>query len=71
MSTTPQHHELSVSGMSCQHCVKAVTQALLAQDAQAHVSVDLPTGRVTVDTALDRQTTAQAITAEGYTVTDA
>ncbi|TDP88005.1 copper chaperone CopZ [Aquabacterium commune] len=61
-------HELQVKGMSCQHCVKAVTQAVLALDAQAQVGVDLPSGQVSVQTQLSREATAAAIADEGYTV---
>lgn len=61
-------HQLQVKGMSCQHCVKAVTKAVQALDAAATVSVDLPQGTVTVQTTLSRDATAQAITEEGYEV---
>ncbi len=61
-------HELQVKGMSCQHCVKAVTQAVLALDAQAQVRVDLPSGQVSVQTQLSREATAAAIADEGYEV---
>tara|TARA_B110001454_G_C12424660_1_gene310882 strand:- start:31 stop:333 length:303 start_codon:yes stop_codon:yes gene_type:complete len=61
-------HELQVQGMSCQHCVKAVTQAVLALDAQAQVRVDLPSGQVSVQTQLSRAATAAAIADEGYDV---
>lgn len=65
---TPLTHELIVKGMSCQHCVKAVTQALQAQDAQAQVRVELSSGQVTVQTQLSREATAAAIAEEGYEV---
>lgn len=60
--------ECQVSGMSCQHCVKAVTQALQAQDPQAQVSVDLAQGKVTVRSHLSAQAVRQAIGDEGYGV---
>jgi copper chaperone len=63
-----QTHRLEVKGMSCQHCVKAVTQALQDQDGQAIVHVDLPLGHVTVETDLSLEATIEAITAEGYEV---
>ena len=69
MNTAPTvTHELQVKGMSCQHCVKAVTQALQARDADAQVSVDLPAGKVSVRTQLSREATAAAIADEGYEV---
>ena len=56
-----------VSGMSCDHCVRAVTEAIHGVDAAAQVEVDLAAGRVTVrnGTAPPDQV-AQAIEAEGY-----
>ncbi|WP_374320094.1 heavy-metal-associated domain-containing protein [Aquabacterium sp.] len=67
MSST-QHHQLTVKGMSCQHCVKAVTRAIQDKDPQAGVEVTLPEGKVSVATSLDRNTVAALITEEGYEV---
>jgi copper chaperone len=64
----PHNHQIQVKGMSCQHCVKAVTKAIQSQDADATVSVDLPQGTVTVLTTLSREATAQVISEEGYEV---
>jgi copper chaperone len=60
---------LTVEGMNCGHCVKAVTAAIQAQDPAAAVVVDLAAGTVTAGTALSRQAVAMAVEAEGYTVT--
>jgi len=60
--------ELHVTGMSCQHCVKAVTQAVQALDAQAQVTIDLAKGHVQVLSTLSAQAVADAITEEGYGV---
>ncbi len=57
-----------VQGMSCGHCVRAVTQAVQKLDGQARVEVDLARGRVTVDTGAAREAVAQAIESEGYRV---
>lgn len=38
-----------VKGMSCGHCVNAVTGAVRSVDAGADVKVDLPAGRVEID----------------------
>lgn len=57
-----------VKGMSCNHCVKAVTQAIQALDPGALVRVDLPTGRVEVHTEQPRDAVARAIADEGYSV---
>ena len=59
---------LNVTGMTCQHCVKAVTAAIQAADPQAQVSVDLAAGKVTVETSLARDQVAAAVQAEGYQV---
>jgi copper chaperone len=40
---------LKVEGMSCQHCVKAVTGAVGEVDGVSNVSVDLEAKTVTVD----------------------
>ena len=37
---------LTVQGMSCGHCVKAVTAAIQAKDPNAKVEVDLADGTV-------------------------
>jgi copper chaperone len=61
-------HELHVTGMTCQHCVKAVTSALEALDPKAQVQVHLPEGLVTVQTAASRLQVQQTIEDEGYAV---
>ncbi|MEA5014396.1 MAG: copper ion binding protein [Candidatus Limiplasma sp.] len=40
---------LKVDGMSCEHCVKAVTKAVSALPGIGGVSVDLKAGTVTVE----------------------
>jgi copper chaperone len=57
-----------VQGMSCGHCVQAVTQAVKNVDPQAEVKVELASGRVEVTSTEDRAALARAITEEGYTV---
>ncbi|WP_137820364.1 heavy-metal-associated domain-containing protein [Pseudomonas sp. 2FG] len=58
-----------VQGMSCGHCVRAITQALQARDPLAEVQVDLAVGEVRVASQLPVTEVLQAIQAEGYTVT--
>ena len=59
-----------VSDMSCNHCVKSITQAVLALDAGALVQVDLAQHRVSVQSAsATAEAVAQAIQAAGYTPT--
>lgn len=67
--STANTFQLTVEGMSCQHCVKAVTQAIQTQDADATVAVDLPGKQVTVTSTLSREAVAAAIADEGYNVT--
>lgn len=57
--------------MSCQHCVRAVTQAIQARDATAEVQVDLPSGTVRVVSGLPRAALREAIAGEGYEVATA
>ncbi|MBB3102392.1 heavy-metal-associated domain-containing protein [Azomonas macrocytogenes] len=58
----------NVKGMTCGHCERAVIQAIQSRDPSAVVKVDLGTGVVQVDTALDDQVIREAIQAEGYQV---
>ncbi|MBW8269815.1 heavy-metal-associated domain-containing protein [Caldovatus aquaticus] len=60
--------ELKVEGMSCGHCVKAITQAIRQRDPKAEVQVDLAGGRVRVETRLPRAEVVAAVEEEGYTV---
>ena len=60
--------ELRVEGMSCQHCVAAVTNAIREHDATAQVEVDLATGRVVVESAQPVDVLKAAIDEAGYTV---
>ena len=58
-----------VSGMTCDHCVRAVTQAIQRLDPAASVDVDLAAGRVAVRGAkADPADLAAAIAEEGYRV---
>jgi copper chaperone len=59
---------LTVKGMTCGHCEKAVIRALLALDPQARVTVDRSQDRVEVQSRLDRALLIKAIVDEGYTV---
>lgn len=61
--------EFQVEGMSCQHCVAAVTNAIREHDETARVEVDLASGRVVVDSAQPAETLRVAIDDAGYTVT--
>ncbi|MNI36026.1 Copper chaperone CopZ [compost metagenome] len=58
----------NVQGMSCGHCVKAITQALQAVDPAASVRVDLAAKEVGVESALTAEQVIAAISEEGYEV---
>ncbi|AKJ68767.1 hypothetical protein PATSB16_28820 [Pandoraea thiooxydans] len=58
--------QFQVEGMSCSHCVKAVTQAVQALDANAKVDVDLAAGSVRVESQRAAGDIAAAITEAGY-----
>ena len=62
-------HRFLVSGMTCGHCVRAVTQAIEAVDPAARVTIDLAAGTVTADSVAPPERLAEAIRAEGYAVT--
>ncbi|MEN9769940.1 MAG: hypothetical protein RLZZ180_1570 [Pseudomonadota bacterium] len=64
-------HLLTVSGMSCGHCERAITQALLQIDPQAKVQIDRQRSSVQVDSEQPRDKLAQAIAEEGYQVAPA
>jgi copper chaperone len=61
--------EFQVEGMSCQHCVAAVTNAIREHDAAAKVQVNLGSGRVAVDSVQTADALKTAIDEAGYTVT--
>ncbi|WP_223462789.1 MULTISPECIES: heavy-metal-associated domain-containing protein [unclassified Pseudomonas] len=58
----------SVEGMSCGHCVKAITQAVQAKDPAASVRVDLAAREVGVESALTAEQVIEVISEEGYGV---
>jgi len=60
----------TVTGMTCAHCVRAVTAAVRQRDAAAEVAIDLATGRVEIESAVARADLAEAILEEGYGITD-
>lgn len=64
---------LHVEGMSCQHCVKAVREAVHSVHPQAKVEVELESGTVTVETAerFDQTAVERAIHEAGYDVREA
>ena len=59
---------LSVSGMTCQHCVDAITRSIGALPGVEGVAVDLDHGEVAVRGAPDEAAVRAAIDEEGYDV---
>ena len=59
---------IKVSGMTCGHCVSAVTMELSLLPSVTEVDVDLESGQVTItsDTALEPAQLATAIDEAGY-----
>lgn len=65
MSTAQQ---FTVTGMTCGHCERAVTQAVQTLDPAAQVRIDRAANRVEVDSSQPREALAAAIAEEGYQV---
>lgn len=67
MTTTSTY---TVTGMTCEHCVRSVTEALTKLDGVTDVDVDLASGRVTVasDHVLDDAAVVAAVDEAGYEV---
>lgn len=59
--------KLKVEGMSCGHCVRAISDVIGGLGASARV--DLAGGTVEIEGGVDRETAIRAIEAEGYSVT--
>ena len=55
-----------VDGMTCGHCVRAVTEAVQGVDPGSTVAVDLPAGSVTTDSTLAAERLMEAIRGAGY-----
>ena len=62
--------ELKVEGMTCNHCVSAVTQAVRRIDSSARINVDLVANRVWVESVAGEEEIKTAIADAGYDVTE-
>lgn len=58
----------NVEGMTCGHCEKAVTKALMTLDPHAQITIDRSQNKVQVASELPREKLMQAIANEGYSV---
>ena len=63
--------QFSVSGMTCGHCAQAISKAIDRVDPRASVNVDVPGGKVTVNSVVPAAKIAEVIQAEGYEATPA
>ncbi|MFQ5959165.1 MAG: heavy-metal-associated domain-containing protein [Alphaproteobacteria bacterium] len=55
-----------VKGMTCEGCVRAVTNAILRALPGASVEIDLASGRVSVANGADEQAIARAVVDAGF-----
>lgn len=55
-----------VEGMSCQHCVAAITRALQSQDRAAQVEVDLAAGVLRLNSDLPAEQVVRVLAEEDY-----
>jgi copper ion binding protein len=62
---------MEVRGMSCDHCVAAITTAVTALPGVTGVDVDLAAGAVRVDGSPDASAVTSAIEDAGYDVSHA
>ncbi|MBY4946509.1 heavy-metal-associated domain-containing protein [Cupriavidus respiraculi] len=60
--------QFQVEGMSCNHCVGAITRAVQALDPGASVNADIAAQQVRVQTSAGEQAVRHAIEAAGYPV---
>jgi copper chaperone len=58
----------TVTGMTCEHCEKAVVRAVRQLDAAAEVRADRTQNSVEVNSEQPREVLARVISEEGYTV---
>jgi copper chaperone len=61
-------YRFQVMGMSCEHCVRTVTQAVKDVDPNAAVDIDLARREVAVESSADADRIATAIGQAGYTL---
>ena len=59
--------EFQIPAISCNHCVRAVTEAVHQADPAAKVQVDLGSKRVQVETGAAREAVVAQLVEAGYT----
>ena len=63
--------ELNITGMTCDHCQRAVQNALESVEGVQDATVDLATGTAKVEGSADLTTLIAAVEEEGYQATPA
>jgi len=58
--------ELTLPTMTCGHCVRTVTETVQKVDAQARLTIDLPSHRVQIESQQPAQAFTAALVEEGY-----
>ncbi|WP_194724846.1 heavy-metal-associated domain-containing protein [Noviherbaspirillum malthae] len=61
-------YELQVEGMSCNHCINAVTKAVQEVDSDAKVDIVLAEQKVSIASSADLQRIKSAVEEAGYPV---
>jgi copper chaperone len=61
--------QFRVNDMSCEHCVKTITKAVTAIDAEASLEADVETKLVRIDSAHPVAELIQVLDAAGYPAT--
>lgn len=61
--------QFKVGGMTCGHCVRAVTEAVQGVDPAARVDINLETGDVRVESQASAERIGDAIIHAGYDAT--
>jgi copper chaperone len=59
-------YELTIPTMTCQHCVRTITETVQRLDPQARLEVDLAAHRVAISSDLPRPVFDAALAEEGY-----
>ena len=63
----PNTIELTITGMTCDHCVRAVTDAITGVDGVREATVDLDAGAASLTgEGVNLEAVVAAITEEGY-----
>jgi copper chaperone len=60
------NHLFTVTGMTCGHCEKAVTAAIVRLDPQAKVEIERSANKVQVQSEQSHEALAAVIVEEGY-----